>query len=110
MRVQIATRRCDVPEPVRDRTDEQVRQLTKYHPRLAGAEVVFEEERHLKKVEGILSVDGASPVVATGQGEDFGRALDQMLDRLGRMLRRRRDQRTDHQATPRADADRLAAD
>ena len=93
MRVQIAARRCEIPTTVRARTEEQRAKLSKYDPRLSGAEVVFEVEKHLKKVDAILKVDREEPVVASGEGIEFREALDQMVDRLSRMLRRRRKQR-----------------
>lgn len=96
MRVQIAARHCDVPESVRSRTEEQLAKLSRYEPRLAGAEVVFEIEKHLKKVEAVLSVDREEPVVAGGEGPEFREALDQMVDRLSRMLRRKRSQKKNH--------------
>jgi hypothetical protein len=73
MRLQISTRHCDVPDSVRERVEERVPKLKKYDPRLAAAEVIFTEERHMKRVEGILSTD-----------------------RLGRALRRRRSQIRKH--------------
>jgi len=96
MRVQIAARHCEVPEPVRDRTEEQIGKLSRYEPRLSGAEVVFEVEKHLKKVDAILKVDREEPVVASGEGVEFREALDQMVDRLSRILRRRRKQKKDY--------------
>jgi ribosomal subunit interface protein len=110
MRIQIAARHCEVPEPVRARADEQLQRLTRYEPRLSAAEVVFEEEKHLKKVEGILSVDRDKPVVGSGEGESFRAALDQMLDRLSRMLRKRRSQRVDHQGPRNVGVNRAVAD
>lgn len=96
MRVQIAARRCDVPDTIRLRTEEQLEKLSKYEPRLSGAEVKFEVEKHLKKVEAVLRVDRDEPVVAGGEGEEFREALDLMVDRLAKILRRRRSLRTDH--------------
>lgn len=96
MRVQIAARHCELPDTVRSRTEELVGKLSKYEPRLAGAEVVFEVEKHLKKVEAILKVDGGEPAVASGEGGEFKEALDQMVDRLSRILRRRRKQMKDY--------------
>ncbi len=96
MRVQIAARHCDLPDSVRARTEELLEKLTRYEPRLSGAEVVFETEKHLKKVEAILSVDREEPVVAGGEGNEFREALDQMIDRLSRILRRKRSQKKDH--------------
>lgn len=96
MRVQIAARHCDIPQTVRDRTEEQLGKLSRYEPRLSGAEVVFEVEKHLKKVDAVLKVDREEPVVAGGEGEEFREALDQMVDRLSRILRRRRKQKKDY--------------
>jgi ribosomal subunit interface protein len=96
MRVQIAARHCEVPDTVRDRTEEQLVKLSKYEPRLSGAEVVFEVEKHLKKVDAILKVDREEPVLASGEGVEFREAVDQMVDRLSRILRRRRKQLKDY--------------
>lgn len=104
MRIQIAARRCEVPTPVRDRTEEQLGKLSRYEPRLSGAEVVFETEKHLKKVEAVLKVDREEPVVAGGEGAEFRAAVDQMVDRLSRMLRRRRSQKKDYHRPGPADA------
>ena len=104
MRVQIAARHCEVPETVRDRTEEQIGKLSKYEPRLSGAEVVFEVEKHLKKVDAILKVDREEPVFAKGEGTEFREAVDQMVDRLSRMLRRRRKQLKDHHRPAAIDA------
>ncbi len=72
--------------------------LAKYDPRVGAAEVVFEEEKRIKKVEVVLSVDRSEPVVAHGEGEEFRTALDKVVDRLGRMLKRQRAQAKSHQA------------
>jgi ribosomal subunit interface protein len=97
LRVQIAARHCDVPDSVRRRTEEQIGRLEKYDPRVSAAEVVFEGEKRIKKVEVILSVDRTEPVVAHGEGEEFRTALDQVVERLGRMLKRQRAQAKSHQ-------------
>lgn len=110
MRIIHTARRCEVPNPVLDRAEELVRKLKKYNVRLSGAELVFETEKHRHLVEGILSVDGSEPVVATGEGEDFRAAVDEMIERLSRRLRRLRSQRRDHQALPPHRAAELASD
>ncbi len=104
MRVQIAARRCEIPDSVRARTEEQIGKLTKYEPGLSGAEIVFEVEKHLKRAEAVLSVDREEPVVAKGEGDEFRDALDQMVDRLSRILKRRRSQKTDHHGPSISDA------
>lgn len=96
MRIQVAARHCEIPDSVRTRTEELIVRLAKYHPRIASADAVYEEVKRVRSVEVILSIDGAEPVVARGEGEEFRTALDKVVDRLSRILRRQRSQLKDH--------------
>jgi len=97
MRIQVVIRQSEVPEDVIERLHEQLPKLQRFDPNLSHAEVVFSEERYIRKVEGILYLDREEPAVAEGEGDDFRSALDQMIDRTGKILRRRRRQVKDHQ-------------
>ena len=103
MRVQITERHCKVPPDVLERTMEQIEALAKYDARASAADVVYEEVKVTRKVEVIVHIDGARPVVAHGDGADFRIALDQVCGRLARMLRKRRERRRNHQAPPLAE-------
>lgn len=100
MRVQITARHCEVPSDVTERTEQQVAALSKYSPKASAADVIFMEEKLTKVVEIIVHIDGGEPVVARGEGTEFRVALDQMVDRVSRRLRRQRERRTDHKAPP----------
>lgn len=93
MRIRLSARRCEVPADVQERATQLVSKLVKYDPRLSSAEVVFEIEKHVHRVDGVLSVDRDEPVVARGEGADFREAVDLLVDRLAKVLRRRRTQR-----------------
>lgn len=87
------------------RAEERIQKLVRYEPRLSSAQIVFEVEGHAKRVEAVLSTaNRAEPVIARGEGGDFRSALDTMLDRMGRILRRRRDQITDRKGANAAEA------
>ena len=103
MRIQIAARHCEIPDSVRNRTEEQLRRISKFDPRVSAADVVYEEEKRVRRVEIVLSVDRGEPVVARGEGEEFRTALDKVVDRLGRILRRQRDQATKRQTSRRSE-------
>ena len=92
MRVQITTRKCDVAQDARDRATTLIQKLEKFEPAIQSAELVFEEERHSRKVEGILSIARSEPVIATGQGDEFTTAADDLSNKLSKILRRRRSQ------------------
>lgn len=100
MRITITERHCTIPSRVTTRTETVVGGLTKYEERATAAEVVFSDEKHTKKAEIIVHIDGAPHVVARGEGRDFRSAIDQATDRARRMLRDQRVQRRDHQAPP----------
>ena len=75
--------------------------LSKYSPRASAADVVYTEEKLDKLIEVIIHIDGGEPVVATGRGAEFRSALDQVIERASRMLRRQRERRTDHKGPAR---------
>ena len=100
MRVKITTRHCDVPKALLTRTEEQIQKLSKYDSRVGSAEVTYTEEKHSRKVEVVLHIDGAPPVVAQAEERDFRSALDKATDRITRMLKRERQQHRDHWAPP----------
>jgi ribosomal subunit interface protein len=101
LRIQITARHCEIPADIRERTESQVASLEKYSPRASAADVVYTEEKVEKHVEVIIHIDGGEPIIATGRGHEFRTALDEVVDRAGRMLRKQRERRTNHQAPPR---------
>jgi ribosomal subunit interface protein len=98
MRVQIATRHTEVPDEVQLRARELIEKLRRFDADVLSAEVVFEEEKHVRKVEGILSVANSEPVVASGESGEWLSAIDQLNDRLGRILKRRRGRQRERQS------------
>lgn len=100
MKVQITARHCEVPREVLERTEEQVASLSKYSPRASHADVVYTEENLTKAAEVIVHIDGGEPIAARGEGTEFRTALDQVVNRVGRQLRKQRERRTDHKAPP----------
>jgi ribosomal subunit interface protein len=98
--VQISARHCDVPNDVLERTEEQVASLAKYSPKASAVDVVYLEEKLTKVAEVIVHIDGGEPVVARGEGMEFRTALDQVVDRASRRLRKQRERRTNHKAPP----------
>jgi ribosomal subunit interface protein len=92
-----------VPRDTLERAEKRLSSLSKYHPRATSAEVIFTEEKVNRGVEIIMHVDGAEPIVASVQDTEFRTALDKVVDRLGRRLRKQRERRIAHQAPPRRD-------
>ena len=93
MNVTINARHCQIPDALRERVTERIERLSRYNPRLSGAEVTFDLNGGGHEVETLLTVDGSSPLVAHGTGADFRSAFDQSADRVLRQLKRKRERR-----------------
>ena len=104
MEVRITSRHSTLPESLRDRTEESLSKLNKYGARISVVEMIFDEGKNSKKIEGIPHIDGRDPIVAAGAGYDFNEALGQVNDRLKRQLLMLQEQVTDYRAPSRAEA------
>ena len=98
MEIRITSRHTDLPEALRERAEQVLMKLTRYESRVSAAEVVFDEEKRLKRVESIVHIDRGDPIVASDESDDFRAALHQMVERLTRQIGRRHQHNKDHQA------------
>ena len=98
MNVSITTRHCSVSERTRNEATERLQRLQRYEPRLANAEVQFDDDHGTKQVETRIFVAGSHSIVAHGSGDTFRSALDRSIDRLTRQLKRRRERVREHKA------------
>ena len=104
MEVRITSRHTTLHESLRARTEELLSKLNKYDARVSVVEVIFDEEKNSKKIEGILRIDRSDSIVATGEGDEFSEALSQVNERLVRQLRKLHEQRKDHRVPPLTEA------
>ena len=88
MTVTISVRHCEIPETLRATTERRISRLSRYHPRLADAEVIFDRERVSHEAEIRLNVAGTPPVIARGAADpprvDGAAAMDRLLRELAR--------------------------
>lgn len=103
MRIQITARHCEIGQDVRDRAEELVERVRRFDPGVSSAEVIFTEEGRDHRAEGILHIDGKDHVVAHGDAPDFMAALDQMYDRLAKILRRKHGAEKNHKGGSRGE-------
>mgnify|MGYP001552599649 CR=1 FL=1 len=98
MREQITARHSDLSDSVRERAQELSEKLTRFDPRVSGADLIFEEVKRSKMVVAILSLDRVDRIVASAEGHEWMGMLDKLFDRLSRQVRRSRSQAVDHKA------------
>ena len=95
VRVQISTRTDDVTQEARDRATELMEKLQKFEPALLSADLVFSEEGRSQQVEAVLSIARSDRVHASGSGNGYTAAADDLFNKLSKILRRRHSQAKD---------------
>ncbi len=100
MNVTIAARHFTLSEPVRRRTQDRMEKLLRYDPRILAADVAFDRERATYIAEALLTLAGEPAIFARATAEHPGAALDRVVERLRRQLKRERARARDHRATP----------
>ncbi len=95
----ITAQGCDVSDPLRERAQGLGRRWPRYDPAVMDTRFVFAVEGRTHLVEAIIARRRSRTVVARGEGPGFRGALDQLDDRVKRILKRDRSRRTDHRAS-----------
>lgn len=99
MDVQITIRRGRVGASFRSLAEEKARKLERYEPRLIRVELSFEEDAGLVRAETRCYRPGPT-LVARAEGDSRRTALDRVMQRASRRLRKERSKRVQHQAPP----------
>lgn len=103
MQVIVATRHGEISDRMRANLESRFAKLGKYESRLSRVEVTLSDEKNRWEVEALASVDRAEPVHARAEAGDVRSAVDRVLDRLARQLKRIRSRHREHQGPDKED-------
>lgn len=98
MQVIISARHFDVSDALRGLVEERFSRLDRFEERIGRVEVTLLEEKNRYEVEGDLSIDGRGGVHAHAEAADFRTALDKVVAKLSRQLKKNRSRYKDHNA------------
>ncbi|HUG39129.1 MAG TPA: ribosome-associated translation inhibitor RaiA [Longimicrobiales bacterium] len=100
MDVQITIRRGRAGEGFRALAEEKARKLEKYEPRLIRVELLFERDGGRSVGEVRAMVPGLPALVSKAEAESRRTALDRVMQKAARQLRKERSRRVEHKALP----------
>jgi len=103
MQVVLSTRHGEISERESQDIREQCQRLSRYEPRLSRLEVTLSDEKNRWEVEALAHVDRSDSVHAHAEGGDPRTAVDAMIDRMTRQLKRSRERRRDHRGPAKQD-------
>lgn len=100
MKVEITARHCDLDDAVRERAESLTGKWPKYDSTASHARLAFEVQGTQHTVDAQVWRDRREPVAAKGEGADFRSALDEVDQRMRRILRKDNQKRRNHQGEP----------
>lgn len=97
MQIEISGQNVEVTQALRAYVTEKMERIERHFGNLISAHVVLHLERIEHTVEGTISVGGrTNDIHADAMSEDMYAAIDLMIDKLDRQVRRHKDKVTDH--------------
>jgi len=97
LNIEITGRHVDLSDKVRDYAEEKTRRLERYNDRIQRVEVLIQaepEDRH--KVELVISIAGGAALVSRTNEPSVFAAIDLVLDKAERQLKKHKEKLKDH--------------
>ncbi|MFQ5888888.1 MAG: ribosome hibernation-promoting factor, HPF/YfiA family [Gemmatimonadota bacterium] len=101
MQVIVSARHFEVSDTLRSLIDERFSRLVRFEPRILRVEVTLLEEKNRCEVEAQLAISRADSIHAHAEASEFRTAIDRVIDKLSRQLKKSRSRRRDHKAVAR---------
>lgn len=98
MQIIISSRHAEISAALRRHVEDQFERLVRFDDRISRVDVTLTEEKNRCIAEANLSVDREVPVHGSAEAADFRSAVDRLLDKLSRQLKKRRSRRREHKA------------
>ncbi|NNF28673.1 MAG: hypothetical protein HKN73_15725 [Gemmatimonadetes bacterium] len=100
MKVEIVARHCELDDALREKAESIVDRWPRYDSSASHARLAFDVQGSSHTVDAQVWRDRHEPVAAKGEGGDFRAALDEVDERIRRILRKDKQKRSKHQTEP----------
>lgn len=95
MNLNVSGHHVDMTQALKDYVNTKMKRVERHFEDMISADVILEVEKLRHKAEATLQVSGAT-LHAEDVEEDMYAAIDGMMDKLDRQVRRFKDKRSDH--------------
>jgi putative sigma-54 modulation protein len=96
MQIDITGQHIEITDAIRNYVTDKLPRLEKHFDNIIGAHVILKVEKHIHTAECTLSVGGGPRLHAEDTNNDLYAAIDTMLDKLDRQVRRHKSKLTEH--------------
>lgn len=95
MQVQISGHHVDVTDALREYIGKKMTRIDRHFDQVIDVHVVLEVQKQRQKAEGTVHLAGAN-LHAETEHDDMYAAIDLMVDKLDRQVRKHKEKTTDH--------------
>ena len=101
MQVKVTGRHFDASNELQASIEAQVVALAKYNDRITGAHVILDKQpNEIRSAHADLSVAGHGVLSASSEAETMGKAVDDLFEKLTRIVKKENERSKDHRAPP----------
>lgn len=97
MRIQLTGHHVELTNSLRDYVNNKFERLERHNEKLADAHVVLTVEKMQQRAEATIHLARAN-VFADAESEDMYAAIDSLVDKLDRQLKKHKEKITDHRS------------
>jgi putative sigma-54 modulation protein len=101
MQVTVSGRHMGVSDALKEYCERKAQRLVRFYDRIQAIEVILDGKQGQHTAEIIVHTGGTQPFVASERQEDVYAAMDLLLDKIERQLRRHKEKLRNRKHPPR---------
>jgi ribosomal subunit interface protein len=99
MQVKVTGRHFDASTELQSAIETQITGMAKFNDRITGVHVVLDKQpSELRSALAEISVAGSGVLSVSSEAETMGKAVDEMLEKVERVIKKENEKSKDHRA------------
>lgn len=99
MQTNITGHHIEVTPALRAYVTEKLQRISRHFDHVISIDVILKVENHQKYAEGKINIGGGKPLFAQENDDDMYAAIDGLIDKLDKQVRRHKDRIRGHHAS-----------
>lgn len=95
MQISVSGQHVEVTSSMRDYVTSKMERLERHFDQVTNVHAVLSVEKQRQKAEATIHINGAT-VFANAENEDMYAAIDALVDKLDRQIKKHKEKRSDH--------------
>lgn len=99
MNIKFTGRHFEASEALQANIEAHIKELVRFNDQVTGAHIVLDHQpNETRSAHAEITIAGHGVVSVTAEAENMGKAVDEMLEKIGRVLKRENERAKEHRA------------